>query len=71
MHQAGAVAGTGFSIIFAIGLLGAIFVPAWMGAISSGEGKTIKDSMIVAAGTAAVLFVLCIIMGFVLPAPLG
>jgi fucose permease len=67
----GAVAGTGFSLIFAIGLLGAIFVPAWMGAIASGEGKTIKDSMIVAAGTAVILLIISVIMGFALPAPLA
>ncbi|MBZ0257745.1 MFS transporter [bacterium] len=67
----GDVAGTGFSIIFAVGLLGAIFVPAWMGAISSGEGKTIKDSMIVAAGVAVILVVLSAVMGVALPAPLA
>jgi fucose permease len=64
----GAVAGTGFSIIFAIGLLGAIFLPAWMGSISSGEGKSIRDSMLVASGTAVVLFIICVIMAFALPA---
>ncbi len=67
----GEMAGTGFSIIFAIGLLGAIFVPAWMGSISSGEGKTIKDSMIVAAVVAILLVVLSGVMGVALPAPLA
>lgn len=67
----GAVAGTGFSIIFSIGLLGAIFVPAWMGAIASGPGKSIRDAMVVAAGCAFVLMIISIIMGFVLPAPLA
>ncbi|MBN2327613.1 MAG: MFS transporter [Candidatus Omnitrophica bacterium] len=67
----GAVAGTGFSLIFSIGLLGAIFVPAWMGSIASGEGKTIKDSMIVASGAAVILLIISIIMGFALPAPLA
>ncbi|MDP8244723.1 MAG: MFS transporter [Candidatus Hinthialibacter antarcticus] len=66
----GEVAGTGFSIIFGVGLLGAIFVPAWMGSISSGEGKTIKDSMIVAASVAVILVVLAGVMGVMLPAPL-
>lgn len=61
--------GTGFSLIFAIGLVGAIFVPAWMGAIS--KGKDIKASMAVAAGTAAILIVIALIMGFALPAPLA
>lgn len=68
---AGEVAGTGFSIIFAVGLLGAIFVPAWMGSISSGEGKTIKDSMIVAAIVAVLLVVLAGVMGVMLPPPLA
>lgn len=59
--------GTGFSLIFAVGLLGAIFVPAWMGQISSGEGKTIKDSMVVAGGVAVILVVISLIMVFALP----
>jgi len=59
--------GSGFSIIFAVGLLGAIFVPAWMGQISSGEGKTIKNSMAVAGGTAVLLAVISVIMNFALP----
>ncbi len=63
--------GTGFSIIFAIGLIGAIFLPAYMGAISSGPGKTIKDSMVVAAATAGVLVVIALIMGVALPEPLA
>ncbi len=63
--------GTGFSIIFSVGLLGAIFVPAWMGSIASGEGKTIKDAMVVAAVTAIILCVMAVIMGLVLPAPLA
>lgn len=67
----GAVAGTGFSLIFSIGLLGAIFVPAWMGSIASGEGKTIKDSMIVASGVAVILLIIAIVMVFALPAPLA
>ncbi|MBI1388018.1 MAG: MFS transporter [bacterium] len=67
----GAVAGTGFSIIFAVGLLGAIFVPAWMGSLATGEGKTIKDSMVVAGAVAVILVVMGVIMGFALPAPLG
>ncbi len=60
--------GTGFSLIFAIGLVGAIFVPAWMGAIS--KGKDIKASMAVAAGTAVVLIVIAAIMIVALPVPL-
>ncbi len=60
--------GTGFSLIFAVGLLGAIFVPAWMGSIS--RGKTIKASMGVAGGTAVILCVIALLMGFLLPAPL-
>lgn len=67
----GEVAGTGFSLIFAIGLLGAIFVPAWMGAISSGEGKTIKDSMVVAGVVAVLLVVISGVMFALLPAPLA
>ena len=62
-----ALCGTGFSIIFAIGLVGGIFVPAWMGSIASGEGKTIKDAMTVAAVTAVILAIMAVIMGFVLP----
>jgi len=62
--------GSAFAVIFAIGLIGAIFVPAWMGAISSGEDKTIKDSMVVAGGTAVVLIVLALVMGFALPEPI-
>lgn len=61
--------GTGFSLIFAVGLLGAIFLPAYMGKISSGEGKTIKDSMVVAGATAAILAVIALVMVAVLPAP--
>ncbi|MBD3265205.1 MFS transporter, partial [bacterium] len=53
--------GSGFGIIFAVGLIGAIFVPAWIGSIS--KGKDIKSSMIVLAGTAAILVVIGIIMG--------
>ncbi len=64
-----AVHGTAFSLIFAVGLIGAIFLPAWMGAISSGEGKTIKNSMAVAGGTAVVLVIISVIMGFTLPTP--
>ncbi|MFH1740745.1 MAG: MFS transporter [bacterium] len=63
-----ALCGSGFGIIFAVGLIGAIFVPAWMGAIS--KGKDIKSSMAVVAGTAAVLVVLSLIMGLILGAPL-
>jgi FHS family Na+ dependent glucose MFS transporter 1 len=63
----GEVGGTGFAIIFAVGLIGAIFLPAWMGKISSGEGKTIKDSMTVAAATAVALLVIALIMGVALP----
>jgi fucose permease len=60
--------GSGFGLIFAVGLIGAIFVPAWMGAIS--KGKDIKSSMKVASGTAVVLVVLALIMGLALGAPL-
>ncbi|AKJ63877.1 MFS transporter [Kiritimatiella glycovorans] len=63
--------GSAFGLIFAVGLVGAIFLPAWMGAISSGEGRTIKDSMKVAGGTAVVLAVLALIMGLALRAPVG
>jgi fucose permease len=65
-----ALCGTGFSIIFAIGLLGAIFVPAWMGSIASGEGKTIKDAMTVAAVTAVILAIMGVVMGVFLPGTL-
>ena len=52
-------------------MIGAIFLPAYMGAISSGPGKTIKDSMVVAAATAGVLVLIALIMGFALPEPLA
>ena len=64
-----ALCGSGFGIIFAIGLIGGIFVPAWMGAIS--KGKDIKSSMKVASGTAAVLVVIALIMALSLGAPLS
>jgi fucose permease len=61
--------GTGFGLIFAVGLIGAIFLPAWMGAIS--KGKDIHASMKVASGTAVVLVLIALIMGFVLGPPLA
>ena len=61
--------GTGFGIIFAIGLIGGIFIPAWMGKISA--GKDIKASMVVASGTAGVLVVIALCMAMFLPAPLA
>ena len=64
-----ALRGSVFGVIFAIGLIGAIFVPAWMGAISA--GKDIKASMKVAAGTAVVLVVIALIMGLALGPPLS
>ncbi len=64
-----ALRGSVFGVIFAIGLIGAIFVPAWMGAISA--GKDIKASMKVAGGTAVVLVVIALIMGFALGPPLS
>ena len=59
-----ALTGSGFGLIFAVGLIGAIFVPAWMGAIS--KGKDIKTSMKVASGTAVVLVAIAFIMCLVL-----
>nr|HPO10623.1 hypothetical protein [bacterium] len=64
-----ALRGSGFGLIFAVGLIGGIFVPAWMGAISKGTG--IKGSMKVASGTAIVLVVIALIMGLTLGAPLS
>jgi len=64
-----ALRGSGFGLIFAVGLIGGIFVPAWMGAIS--KGKDIRSSMKVASGTAAVLVVIAFIMGLTLGAPLS
>ncbi len=63
-----ALRGSGFGVIFAVGLIGAIFLPAWMGAIS--KGKDIKSSMKVASATAAVLVVLALIMGLALGPPI-
>ena len=53
--------GSTFAIIFAIGLLGATILPAWMGILS--KGKSIQKSMVIAAVAAALLAVIAIIMG--------
>lgn len=64
-----AIAGTAFGFVFAVGLVGAIFLPAWMGAIA--KGKDIRASMQVAAGTAAVLVVIALLSALMLGEPLG
>jgi fucose permease len=53
--------GSAFSAIFAVGLIGAMFVPAWIGSMS--KGKSIQASMRIAAGTALVLSALALITG--------
>jgi MFS transporter, FHS family, glucose/mannose:H+ symporter len=53
--------GSAFAIIFAIGLLGATILPAWMGMLS--KGKSIQKSMVVAAVFAVVLTGVAVVMG--------
>ncbi|MBW7997398.1 MAG: MFS transporter [Candidatus Glassbacteria bacterium] len=53
--------GSVFAIIFAIGLLGATILPAWMGMLS--KGRSIQKSMVVAAGFAVMLTVIAVVMG--------
>lgn len=53
--------GSAFAIIFAIGLLGASTIPAAIGIYS--RGKSIQKSLVIAAGAAAVLFVIGLLMG--------
>ncbi|MFH1070413.1 MAG: MFS transporter [Candidatus Glassbacteria bacterium] len=53
--------GSVFAIIFAIGLLGATILPAWMGILS--KGKSIQKSMVIAAVAAALLAVIAVVMG--------
>lgn len=53
--------GSAFAIIFAIGLLGATILPAWMGVLS--KGRSIQKSMVVAAVFAVILTVISVVMG--------
>jgi len=53
--------GSIFGIIFAVGLLGATFVPKFIGNLS--VGQTVQQSLPLAAVMAGILFVLAIIMG--------
>ena len=53
--------GSAFAIIFAVGLLGATILPAWMGVLS--KGKSIQKSMAVAGVFAIVLTVISVVMG--------
>jgi fucose permease len=57
--------GSIFGIIFAIGLLGATFVPKYIGNLS--VGSSVQSSLIIAVIMAAILFVLALIMGKVKP----
>jgi fucose permease len=53
--------GSIFGIIFAVGLLGATFVPKFIGNLS--VAKTVQQSLPIAAVMAGILFVLAVIMG--------
>lgn len=53
--------GSIFGIIFAIGLLGGTFVPKFIGTLA--EGKTVQQSLPIAAVMAGILIVIAIIMG--------
>jgi len=53
--------GSIFGIIFAVGLLGATFVPKFIGNLS--VGSTVQQSLWIAASMAAILFVIALIMG--------
>ncbi len=53
--------GSAFAIIFAVGLLGATILPAWMGMLS--KGKSIQKSMVVAAVFAVILTGVAVVMG--------
>jgi len=53
--------GSIFGIIFAVGLLGATFVPKFIGNLS--VGSTVQQSLWIAAAMAAILFVIALIMG--------
>jgi fucose permease len=53
--------GSIFGIIFAVGLLGATFVPKFIGNLS--VGQTVQQSLPIAAVIAGILFILSIIMG--------
>ncbi|MFC1608140.1 sugar MFS transporter [Candidatus Latescibacterota bacterium] len=53
--------GSGFGIIFAIGLLGGTSIPAVIGSMS--KGKSIQKSLLIATVTAFVLFVIAFILG--------
>ncbi len=55
------VVGSGFGIIFAIGLLGASTIPAAMGIYS--KGRTVQQSFKIAIAAAVVMLVMIIIMG--------
>jgi fucose permease len=53
--------GSIFGIIFAVGLLGATFVPKFIGNLS--VDSTVQQSLWIAAAMAAILFVIALIMG--------
>ena len=57
------VYGSVFGIIFSIGLLGSMILPKVVGHLS--KGKTVQQSLPIAAVIAAVLFVIAIVMGAV------
>jgi len=52
--------GSIFGIIFAVGLLGATFVPKFIGNLS--VGQTVQQSLPIAAIMAGILFILAIVM---------
>ncbi len=53
--------GSAFAIIFAIGLLGATILPAWIGMLS--KGRSIRKSMVVPAVFAVILTGVAVVMG--------
>ncbi len=55
------IVGSGFGIIFAIGLLGASTIPIAMGIYS--KGRTVQQSFKIAIAAAVVMLVMIIIMG--------
>jgi fucose permease len=57
------VYGSVFGIIFSIGLLGSMILPKVVGYLS--KGKTVQESLPIAAMIAGVLFVIAIAMGIV------
>jgi fucose permease len=53
--------GSIFGIIFAVGLLGATFVPQIIGSLST--GATVQQSLLIVLAMAVILFVISLIMG--------